>query len=156
MNSFVSLHIVNHEFYNAMRDARDSVALQVGDFTSKFSPTVDPTAQLKIILDIIGLGFALVAAPTWSSCMLTFRDLQLLLFSPNADSCITRMKSAPLFKNGANGNTLGTIKDSVNPMVASALTINERRDASVKSGAHQPEQTQRIGWQDDRPVVGHP
>jgi ABC-type sugar transport system substrate-binding protein len=76
LNSFVSLHIVNHEFYNAMRDARDSVALQVGDFTSKFSPTVDPTAQLKIILDIIGLGFALVAAPTWSSCTFTSRGLR--------------------------------------------------------------------------------
>ena len=38
---------------------------------------------------------------------------------------MTGMKSVPLFKDGANGNTLGTIKDSVNPMVASALTITK-------------------------------
>ena len=101
MNSMVAVHTINHAFYSSMRDARDSVALQVGDFAGKFSPTSDPTAQLKMMLDILGLGLALVAAPVWSSWL---KSIPALLKNPN---------------------TLGTIKDSVNPMIQSSLTITK-------------------------------
>jgi len=39
---------------------------QMGPFTKAFSPIQDESEIAKMMLDLLGLGFALVAAPIWN------------------------------------------------------------------------------------------
>ena len=39
---------------------------QIGEFSSAFAPIDDPEAALKIVLDILGIGLALISAAVWN------------------------------------------------------------------------------------------
>ncbi|WKT51246.1 hypothetical protein QSH57_016216 [Fusarium oxysporum f. sp. vasinfectum] len=67
--------------------------------SSTFAPIKSSDFSVKLLLDIIGLGFSLAVSPMWNSAL----------------------KGMPYFK--ANPNTLATVKDWVNPMVTNSITI---------------------------------
>ncbi len=50
-----------------MSKAETSVTTTMGKFASTFAPINDMSAGLKLALDLVGLGFALAAAPVWNS-----------------------------------------------------------------------------------------
>ncbi|KAM0796585.1 hypothetical protein BDR22DRAFT_825040 [Usnea florida] len=108
LNSLVSISDLNYNFYEGIDNANGPVVDYMGTFSTTFAPINDPDAGLKLMLDLIGLGFALMASPVWNSLL----------------------KVVPFFK--ANPNTLGTLKDLVNPMVSNGVTIS--KDAGL-SGA---------------------
>ncbi len=58
---------MNYNFYDAMSKAETSVTATIGRFAGTFAPTSDMSAQMKLASDLVGLGFALVAAPLWNS-----------------------------------------------------------------------------------------
>ena len=58
---------MNYNFYDAMSKAETSVSASMSKFASTFAPIDDMSAGLKLALDLVGLGFALVAAPMWNS-----------------------------------------------------------------------------------------
>jgi hypothetical protein len=126
LNSFAAVHTVNEEFFKAMQEAQATVVTKAGDFASTFVEIVDPQAQLKILLDVVGLGFALIASPVWNSCMNHKSPIFIVLCSPYVG-----LKSVPFF--AANGNTLGTVKDTVNPMVSNSITISKDSMAAATS-----------------------
>ena len=101
----------------------------MGLFGETFAPIEDLSAGLKLALDLIGLGFAIAFSPVWNS-----GKPQKLLHPPTSTSLAlkntTALKAVPFFK--ANPNTLGTIKDWVNPAVSNGITI--AKDTSI-SGA---------------------
>ncbi|KAI9688659.1 MAG: hypothetical protein M1822_001016 [Bathelium mastoideum] len=77
----------------------------MGTFSSIFAPTIDNDEGLKIVLDILGLGFALMAAPIWNIAL----------------------KEAKIVSD----NTLGAIKDTINPIVSNGVTlIKDTSDAT--------------------------
>ena len=104
-----------------MGKGETAVTTLMGTFSTIFSPISDSDAGAKLLLDLLGLGFALFAAPTWNSCK-TDRSI-----SNSKDEKLTQggtvLKAVPYFK--ANGNTLGTIKDTVNPLVFNGVTISK-------------------------------
>lgn len=58
---------MNYNFYDAMSKAETSVTTTMGKFASTFAPIDDMSAGFKLALDLVGLGFALGAAPVWNS-----------------------------------------------------------------------------------------
>ncbi|CAF9932295.1 MAG: hypothetical protein HETSPECPRED_008325 [Heterodermia speciosa] len=101
LNSMVSVSDLNYNIFDSMGKGETAVTTLMGTFSTTFAPISDPDAGAKLLLDLLGLGFALFAAPTWNSFL----------------------KAVPFFK--ANGNTLGTIKDTVNPLVSNGVTISK-------------------------------
>jgi len=57
---------LNYNIYDVISKAATVVSLQIGTFSTTFAPIKDPQKALKILLDIIGLSFALVASPVWN------------------------------------------------------------------------------------------
>ena len=62
-----------HRIYSGIDTLIDEVWIdatigQLGKSIALFSPNIqkDPTKWLKILLDVIGLGFAQAAAPIWN------------------------------------------------------------------------------------------
>ena len=69
MNSFVTLHRVSTLLHQQIQDAwTEGVVSQLDACLALFSPSVKPDnlQWLKILLDVIGLGFAVAAAPVWN------------------------------------------------------------------------------------------
>ncbi|KAG8526406.1 uncharacterized protein KY384_000062 [Bacidia gigantensis] len=105
LNSFVGISSLNYNIYDSLTKAEGQITTQVGEFASTFAP-IDPSVDAwKLVLDLIGLSFALAVSPLWNAAF----------------------KKIPFFK--ANPNTLGTIKDSVNPLVSNGVTLI--KDGSV-------------------------
>ncbi|RDL39921.1 uncharacterized protein BP5553_04261 [Venustampulla echinocandica] len=100
LNSMATIHRVHQGTYDALEAAKVNIIGRVGEFAKVFSPRIDELRALKIFLDVIGMGFALAAAPVWNSAL----------------------KVGWL---ASNGNTLGTLKDSVNGMVSNGLTLGK-------------------------------
>lgn len=100
----------------------------MGTFAKTFAPIEDMSDGLKLALDLIGLGFALAFSPVWNSGKLQRYRLSRFGF-PYAE-IMAALKAVPFFK--ANPNSLGTIKDWVNPVVSNGVTI--AKDSSI-SGA---------------------
>ncbi|KAG8530286.1 uncharacterized protein KY384_004788 [Bacidia gigantensis] len=106
LNSFVEISNLtqwdfqlNYNIYDAVYKAQDYVTTQIAGFSETFAPIKQPTDALKVILDIVGLGFAVALAPVWNAAL----------------------KALPWFK--ANGNALGTIKDTINPSISNGITL---------------------------------
>lgn len=53
--------------YDALYRAQSSMMTEMGTFSSTFAPVPDKNMMLKVFLDVIGLGFALLSAPAWNS-----------------------------------------------------------------------------------------
>ena len=53
-------------WYSAIGGVQAFVVGQIGQFSSVFAPIDDPEAALKIILDILGIGLALISAAVWN------------------------------------------------------------------------------------------
>jgi hypothetical protein len=68
MNSIYEIHRQNDYFFGALSSAQPSMEGTMATFSSTFSPIFDESKAEKITLDILGLGFALFAAPMWNSC----------------------------------------------------------------------------------------
>lgn len=91
INSFANLHILIHTMDTAITEASAVFALTSSSIVTDF---VDFTSSndLKITADILGLLFALIAAPTWNSCKPTvsyhalFAMLTLLRAQSNSPS----------------------------------------------------------------------
>ena len=66
LNSFVAISDLNWNIYDSISKAQGQVTNSIGPFTSTFAPIDDPDAGLKVMLDVLGLGFALFAAPVWN------------------------------------------------------------------------------------------
>ena len=67
LNSLVSISDLNYNFYQGIDNANGPVVDYMGTFSTTFAPIDDPDAGLKLMLDLIGLGFALMASPVWNS-----------------------------------------------------------------------------------------
>jgi TRAP-type C4-dicarboxylate transport system permease small subunit len=52
--------------YADLKKTKGDIVGRVGVFSDTFSPKIDKTKALKIILDIIGIGFSIIAAPGWN------------------------------------------------------------------------------------------
>ena len=100
----------------------------MGLFGETFAPIEDMSAGLKLALDLVGLGFALAFSPVWNSGEGAAGGVHF----PHTETKIHKpaLKVVPFFK--ANPNTLGTIKDWVNPSISNGITI--AKDTSI-SGA---------------------
>ncbi|KFY89077.1 hypothetical protein V500_05953 [Pseudogymnoascus sp. VKM F-4518 (FW-2643)] len=85
--------------YDAIGRVESQITTQISDFVSDFAPVPSIDASLKIALDIVSLGFSLAVSPMWNSWL----------------------KTSAVFK--ANPNSLGTIKDWVNPIVTNSITL---------------------------------
>ena len=57
---------INNNLYTACGDAQGYMTSQMGPFSSTFAPIVDESLVGKIMLDLLGLGFALSVAPIWN------------------------------------------------------------------------------------------
>ncbi|SCV50154.1 uncharacterized protein FFFS_09366 [Fusarium fujikuroi] len=99
INSMESIYRVHFNFWDALDRAQNDINAQVGELSSTFAPIKSSDFSVKLLLDIIGLGFSLAVSPMWNSAL----------------------KGMPYFK--ANPNTLATVKDWVNPMVTNSITI---------------------------------
>ncbi|OBT82848.1 hypothetical protein VE02_08437 [Pseudogymnoascus sp. 03VT05] len=100
MNSITSIEGALLNFYNAIYHMEVTVNTAISDFIDDFAPMDSDPDWLKITIDLVSMGFALAAAPTWNSWL----------------------KNTPYFLK-QNGNTLGTMKDSVNGMVSNSMTL---------------------------------
>ncbi|KAH8881787.1 glycoside hydrolase [Thozetella sp. PMI_491] len=99
LNSFTNLYELHANAYSGIQAAHDDIQDEIGTLVSKFAPSLVEPDALKIALDIFGMAYALFAAPMWNSVL----------------------KGISFFKS--NGNTLGTLKDSVNGIVSNSLTL---------------------------------
>lgn len=66
LDSFVAVSDLNYNIYDAISKANGPVSDLMGTFSSTFAPIDDSQKGLKVLLDVIGLGFALVVAPVWN------------------------------------------------------------------------------------------
>jgi hypothetical protein len=69
MNSFIGIHTGYYNFYSALNTARDNLALVMGNFANTFAPLWNADKSLAIALDLVAIGFGLIAAGTLNSCM---------------------------------------------------------------------------------------
>ncbi|KAK9241813.1 hypothetical protein V1506DRAFT_549546 [Lipomyces tetrasporus] len=86
-------------FYDAIGRVQTTITDEIGQLTTTFTAVPESDTALKIILDVVSLSFALFAAPMWNSVL----------------------KGTAFFSK--NGNTLGTMKDSVNSLVSNGITL---------------------------------
>lgn len=67
LNSLVEVHNLNQGIKDEMMAMLSNTTDRIGTFSSTFSPVEDKLKGLKILLDIIGLSFAVAAAPVWNA-----------------------------------------------------------------------------------------
>jgi len=67
LNSFTAISSLNFDIFDAISKAQGQVLSDMGGFAKTFAPILDDSAQVKLALDLIGLGFALFASPLWNS-----------------------------------------------------------------------------------------
>lgn len=73
LNSFAAISSLNYDIFDAISKAEGQITTDIGGFATTFAPIDDAPEALKVTLDLLGLGFALVASPLWNSgmsCML--------------------------------------------------------------------------------------
>ncbi|OBT86910.1 hypothetical protein VE02_04384 [Pseudogymnoascus sp. 03VT05] len=102
------LHKLHQSTYDSLEKAKTSIGNRAGVFSSVFSPSIDESKGFKIFLDIVGMGFVLVAAPVWNSVLKT----GLFAGKPNA---------------------LGISKDISNGMVSNGISL--RKDTASQSNS---------------------
>lgn len=54
-------------FWDSMDRAQNDVNLDIAAMSSTFAPIPKESIDIKLALDILGLGFALAASPMWNS-----------------------------------------------------------------------------------------
>jgi hypothetical protein len=86
-------------FYTIINDVQAGIVTSITKIADTFAPIPTESFGLKLALDLVSLGYALVAAPVWNSVL----------------------KGFSFFK--ANGNTLETLKDTINSLVSNGATI---------------------------------
>ncbi|KAK9364399.1 hypothetical protein V1509DRAFT_78068 [Lipomyces kononenkoae] len=108
LNSFVTLNNALMNFYDAISRIQTTVTDEIGGVSSTFTAPTPNDTFFKVLMDIIGLSYALFAAPMWNSVL----------------------KGTDFFSK--NGNTLGTLKDSVNALVSNGVTlVKDTQDTSL-------------------------
>ena len=90
LNSFVAISDLNWNIYDSISKAQGQVTGLMGPFATTFAPIDDPDAGLKIMLDILGLGFALFAAPVWNIGTSSPISSYPMLSYPSQSSCQLR------------------------------------------------------------------
>lgn len=113
-------------FYDSMYKAKSDIETSLPALSSTFAPMSSDGMSLAIILDIVGLGFVVAAAPIWNGVT----------------------KTLPIMRDprwgGADPN--GLLKDTVNGIVTQGLTLTKdltrteaklaaENDLSVRLGA---------------------
>ena len=81
LNSLVAISDLNYNFYDAISKADGPATDFMGTFATTFAPIDDPDAGLKLMLDLLGLGFALMASPVWNSCKWLSMDEDLEIYT---------------------------------------------------------------------------
>ncbi|KAF4500771.1 Glucan endo-1,3-alpha-glucosidase agn1 [Fusarium agapanthi] len=97
--AYFAINSIESVYHDALDRAQNDINAQVGELSSTFAPIKSSDFSVKLLLDIIGLGFSLAVSPM----------------------CNSALKGMPYFK--ANPNTLATVKDWVSPMVTNSITI---------------------------------
>ncbi|KAF7558240.1 hypothetical protein G7Z17_g159 [Cylindrodendrum hubeiense] len=101
LNSFVSVHSMLYNFFDAFTTAEADMTTSIGTFSSTFAQIEDVQAEIDMILNVLGLGYALAVAPVWNKWL----------------------KEMPAFSKSSASNWLGTAKDSMNGLVSNGITI---------------------------------
>ncbi|PNY28259.1 Uncharacterized protein TCAP_01845 [Tolypocladium capitatum] len=105
LSSMVNIYQMHANMYGALNRLRSKIQGEIPAMTSKFAPVLQEPESLKIVIDIVGMGYAALAAPLWNSWLKRFA----------------------FFKD--NSNTLGVSKDTTNGLVSNSLSLV--KDASV-------------------------
>jgi hypothetical protein len=92
----IFVHIQLDNFYHGLHLAISEMTGQIGVFTSEFSIQVDPLKDVKILFDMLSMGYSFVSAFAFNSW---FKGLSVF----------------------ANGNNLSILKDSTNAVVSAGL-----------------------------------
>ncbi|KAF5719716.1 glucan endo-1 3-alpha-glucosidase agn1 [Fusarium mundagurra] len=100
LNSMVALNNIIMNFYDGIVRAQSLISDSMNEITKTFAPKPkDETQALKIVLDVLGLSYALFAAPFWNMAM----------------------KRLPYF--GDRGDQHGASKDTINGAISNTITI---------------------------------
>lgn len=121
MDSFAALYEVHKSIRDAFEDVWATLSITMLDGAlSTFSPNIqkDPLKWLKLALDVIGLGFALAAAPVWNIGKFSLNHSSAHVLTPAS----LALKNSPRW-SGQAANNLGVLKDSTNSMVSGGITI---------------------------------
>jgi hypothetical protein len=57
---------MNMNFYSALHRAHTGISSFMAGFSTTFSPVKDTSFVDKLVADLVGLGFALLAGPAWN------------------------------------------------------------------------------------------
>ncbi|OKL58597.1 hypothetical protein UA08_06382 [Talaromyces atroroseus] len=101
LNSLEEVYEINQNIYDAIGRVVGPITDNIGMFQDTFVKISSETEMDKLLLDILGLSYSLMAAPIWNEYLKGFA-----YFVENKD-------------------TLGVLKDSVNPIVSSGITISK-------------------------------
>lgn len=121
MNSLINLHGLHVVIHDAIKDVLiRETTFKMGTALATFSPNIekDQSKWYNILLDIIGIDFAVAAAPLWNNSESYFKATSLNSLTDNLFSVLTTL---PRFAN--KPSLLGNIKDSTNGIVAGGLSI---------------------------------
>lgn len=122
LNSLVEVHNLNQGIKDEMMTMLSNVTDRIGTFSSTFSPVEDKLKDLKILLDIIGLGFAVAAAPIWNAGTFFLFITQKIC-----------TKFVIVLRKAMSPETLGTVKDTVNGLVSNGISLG--KDAATLAGS---------------------
>ena len=119
MNSLVRIHQTQATIRDNIKTAWTIAVVSDLDLCiSTFSPNIvkDPLKWLKIILDVISLGFAVAVAPIWNvgEFATHFPDLFTVQICSHQ---VVVLKNSPKFSGPDGANNLGWIKDTTNSIV---------------------------------------
>lgn len=111
-------------FYEGVQHARGDIAADISTLGTTFSPIAEDTISTAVIIDLVTMGYLGAAAPFWNSVMKKvpwFRER-----TGDADTGDWR---------SINANTHGTIKDFINGMVTSSMTLAKDLTAAQAENA---------------------
>lgn len=102
LNSFSNIYNFYFNQFLSFTLAQNDISPQIHDFASKFSPVPrDDTEILKLILDVLSMGYGQIAAGAWN----------------------TVLKDASIFKDGTLNH--GWSKDGVNNIISGMITTGK-------------------------------
>ena len=109
-------------FKEQIQEAWSEVGItQMDAIISTFSPNIqkDPLKWLKIVLDIVGIGFAVAAAPVWN----VGRSQPSIAPAPTSIGLHFNLalKESPRWVDDTNN--LGWLKDTTNSLVSGGITL---------------------------------
>lgn len=100
---------VFRNFYEGVQHARGEIQADISSLGDTFSPISEDGLSTAVIIDLVTMGYLGAAAPFWNSII--------------KKSSWFRERGADGNWRSINANTHGTLKDFINGMVTSSLTL---------------------------------